>query len=310
MAKKSNLSQKRAKPERVWLLLDYLGFARSKGTSPNQGTPNNLGTGVDSGSEGKAGSPAIQEKKCTSTVKANVFLGPDGRPMIVNGDLRQPVLVRSERFVDYLYYLYELKLGRVDIPSASAIRALQRVIAGKALRAGSNNEEGVSTDPLLDVLLSVLETEFLREDRLKLKLPDLATRLNLNAVESGYNPADLPTSTAELSKQIRDRMEALQIRGIGVEFTRDNTSRYVDFKNLNRKEEAHKPDGSQETRRGAQATGTPPAPPAQQAIEEEFLQAIATTSGPSDRLATGVVHPLPETPELVTQHELEEELVA
>ncbi len=228
--------------------------------------------------------------------------------MIVNADLKQPVLVRSERFMDYLYYLYEFKLGRHDIPSASALRALQRVIAGKALKSGSNKEEGVSTDPLLDVLLAVLETAFLREDSLKLKLPVLADRLNINAADAGYNPADLPSGTAELSKQIRDRMEALQIRGIGVKFTRDNTSRYVEFENL-KKKEGDKPGGSRPNQQGAQPKGTPPNPSALQAIEQETPKPNGSPS-PAPRQDTEAEPSHPSTAESLTQQRPEEELVA
>ncbi len=78
MAKTS--TEKRAKPERVWLLLDYLGLGRSKATSSSEDIP------ITAAPDDKTaiGNPsAIQASNHTSPIKAKVFLGPDGRLAVV-----------------------------------------------------------------------------------------------------------------------------------------------------------------------------------------------------------------------------------
>jgi len=192
MAKSKSGAERRPRPERAWMLLDFLF----------------IGT------------------------KTTLFLGPNGHPMIVNDDLRQAIPVRSERLVDYLYLLFEEKLGRHEIPSSSAIKAVQRVLAGKALKEGSQKGDEGTSDPLLDILLAVLEDIPKEDQAFKHTLPELGKKLNIKASTVGYETKDLPVGTAELSKQIRERIEALQIRGFKVEFSRTNSARYVEFTKL------------------------------------------------------------------------------
>ena len=223
-----NSKRERPRPEKAWKVLEYLGFNHESPTPTSE---------VAGSITALSNSPPtdVSPSPETATVKAKVFLGPDGRPMISNLDLGQPVLIRSERFLDYLYYLYERYLGRDDIPSAPALRAVQRVLAGLALKAGCNTEDGVSTDPLLDTLLGVVEADFADHSSTIYTLPALILALQTTAVSVGYDSTDLPAGSAELSKQIRERTEALGVRKIVVTFTRTNAARYVKFSNLHSK---------------------------------------------------------------------------
>ena len=257
-------SNNRSRPERAFMLLDYLGFPRPGSLVPEVV---NAAAGVVPGVKDPDVKPGTQDTLNGSTIKAQVFLGPDGRPMIVNGDLRQPVLIRSERFMDYLYYLYELKMGRLELPSASALKAVQRTLAGQALKAGSIQDEGISADPLLDVLLTVLDTAFLRDDVCKKKLPELKILLDGVVFQAGYSKEDLPSNTAELSKQIRDRTEALLIRGISVTFTRSSDARYVEFSKIKHEEIP-------------ESSGSPPEAPAQAATSDEDIHEVLTMPEP------------------------------
>lgn len=257
-------SNNRSKPERAFMLLDYLGFPPPDSLVPRVV---NAATGDTPGAGDPDFKPGTQDTLDGSTIRAQVFLGPDGRPMIVNGDLRQPVLIRSDRFMDYLYYLYELKMGRLELPSASGLKAVQRTLAGQALKAGSIQDEGISADPLLDVLLTVLDTALQQDAVCKKKLPDLKVLLDGVVSDTGYNKEDIPSNTAELSKQIRDRTEALVIRGISVTFTRSNDARYVEFSKIKHEETP-------------KSSGSPPKVSEQEATSGEEIHEVLTMPEP------------------------------